>query len=240
MKKIMILSGAGLSAESGIKTFRDHDGLWENYNVMEVCSTQGWIADHKKVTKFYNERRRDLEFKEPNRAHKVLCQLEKEYRGRVIHLTQNIDNLMEKAGSKDIIHLHGTLTDLRCEACTEVFDIGYAPQDGSEKCPSCGNKRLRHNVVMFGEAAPEYSNIHQAIRESTLFIAIGTSGNVIDIVSIAKEFKHSILIDPKRQLIESAFNQDNYIDDYFEHFIQKKAGESMDEMMKIVEEHMKD
>ena len=93
---------------------------------------------------------------------------------------------------------------------------------------------------MFGEPAPEYSNIYQAIRQSTLFIAIGTSGNVIDIVSIAKEFKHSILIDPKRQLIESAFNQDNYIDDYFEHFIQKKAGEAMDEMMKIVVEHMRD
>jgi len=240
MKKITILSGAGLSAESGVKTFRDHDGLWENYNVMEVCSTQGWIKDRKVVTEFYNQRRAELATKEPNRAHTVLAQLEKEYRGRFVHLTQNVDNLMERAGAKELVHLHGTLTDLRCEACTEVFDIGYAAQDGTQRCPNCGNKRLRHNVVMFGESAPEYSKIHEAIRQSSLFIAIGTSGNVIDIVSIAREFQHSILIDPNRQTIESAFKNDEYIDEHFEHFIQKKAGEAMDDMLKIIEEHMQD
>lgn len=234
----MILSGAGLSAESGISTFRDHDGLWENYDVMEVSSTQGWIKDHKKVTRFYNDRRRELEFKEPNEAHKVLAKLEHDYRGRVVHLTQNIDNLMEKAGAKDIIHLHGTLTDLRCELCTETFSVAYAPQEGSERCPKCGNRRVRHNVVMFGEAAPNYSHINQAIRECTLFIAIGTSGAVVKIVPIAKEFKHSILIDPKRQKSESMFDPHPYMDEYFEHFIQKKAGEAMDEMMAIIRAHM--
>ena len=238
MKKIMILSGAGLSAESGIRTFRDHDGLWENHDVMKVCSTQGWIEDYKLVTHFYNDRRADLESKEPNHAHKILAQLERDYRGRVIHLTQNIDNLMEKAGAKDIIHLHGTLTDLRCEACTEVFHVGYSPQKDDISCPNCGNKRIRHNVVMFGESAPEYIHIQQAIRESTLFIAIGTSGAVIDIIPIAKEFKHSILIDPKRQKTKSTFDPKSYIDEYFEHFIQKKAGEAMDDMMQIIKEHM--
>lgn len=238
MRKIMILSGAGLSAESGIRTFRDHDGLWENHDVMKVCSTQGWIADRQYVTRFYNDRRRDLEFKEPNTAHKMLSRLENDYRGRVIHLTQNIDDLMEKAGAKEVIHLHGTLTDLRCEACTQTFTIGYAPQEGSESCPHCGNKRLRHNVVMFGEAAPEYRHIQQAIRHSTLFIAIGTSGAVIDIVPIAKEFKHSILIDPKRQETASMYDPKSYIDEYFEHFIQKKAGEAMQDMMAIIQEHM--
>ena len=236
----MILSGAGLSAESGIRTFRDHDGLWENHDVMKVCSTQGWIEDHKYVTRFYNKRRRDLESKEPNHAHKVLAQLEKDYRGRIIHLTQNIDDLMEKAGAKDVVHLHGTLTDLRCEACTEVFDVGYASQEDDAYCPHCGNKRVRHNVVMFGEAAPEYVHIHQAIRESTLFIAIGTSGAVIDIVPIAREFKHSIIIDPKRQEIASVFSDKSYIDEYFEHFIEKKAGDAMEDMMQIIKEHMGD
>lgn len=240
MKRIMILSGAGLSAESGIRTFRDHDGLWENHDVMKVCSTQGWIEDRKNVTRFYNDRRRDLEFKEPHHAHKVLAQLEQDYRGRFIHLTQNIDNLMEKAGAKDVIHLHGTLTDLRCEACTETFNVDYAPQEGNEYCPHCGNKRVRHNVVMFGEAAPEYSQLHQAIRECTLFIAIGTSGAVIDIIPISKEFKNSILIDPKRQKTASIYDPKSYIDEYFEHFIQKNAGESMDEMMAIIKEHMGD
>jgi len=239
MNKIMILSGAGLSAESGIRTFRDNDGLWENHDVMKVCSTQGWIDDRDYVTRFYNDRRADLASKEPNHAHKVLAQLEKDYRGRVIHLTQNIDNLMEKAGAKEVIHLHGTLTDLRCEACTQTFDVGYAAQTGNEVCPHCGNKRVRHNVVMFGEAAPEYSHIYEAIKACSLFISIGTSGAVIDIIPIAKEFKHSILIDPKRQKIASIYDTKSYIDEYFEHFIEKKASVAMDDMLAIIKEHMK-
>lgn len=234
----MIISGAGLSAESGISTFRDHDGLWENHDVMKVCSTQGWIEDRKYVTRFYDERRSDLGFKEPNLAHKVLAKLETDYRGRVMHLTQNIDNLMEKAGAKDVIHLHGTLTDLRCEACTRTFHIGYKAQDGSEVCPYCNNKRVRHNVVMFGESAPEYVHIQEAIKQCSLFIAIGTSGAVIDIVPIAKAFKNSILIDPKRQKTASIYDPKTYIDEYFTHFIEKKAGDAMDEMLKIVKEHM--
>lgn len=234
----MILSGAGLSAESGIHTFRDHDGLWEKHDLMKVCSVQGWIEDRKYVTRFYNERRVDLERREPNYAHKVLSQLERDYRGRFIHLTQNIDNLLEKAGAKDVVHLHGTLTDLRCEACTESFYIGYTPQEGKEVCPHCGNKRVRHNVVMFGETAPEYSTLQQAIKQSTLFIAIGTSGTVIDIASIAKEFKHSILIDPKRQETKSTFDPKSYIDEYFEHFIEKKASEAMDEMVQIIKKYI--
>ncbi len=238
MKKIMIISGAGLSAESGISTFRDSDGLWENHDVMEVCSTQGWIKNRKLVTNFYNDRRSELESKEPNLAHMMLAKLEQDYRGRIIHLTQNIDNLMEKAGAKELIHLHGTLTDLRCEACTKVFNVAYAPQEEDITCPNCGNNRVRHNVVMFGESAPQYSHIQQAIRECTLFIAIGTSGTVIDIVPIAKEFKHSILIDPKRQKITSMYDAKSYIDEYFEYFIQKKAGDAMDDMMLIIKQHM--
>jgi NAD-dependent deacetylase len=239
MNKIMILSGAGLSAESGINTFRDHDGLWENHDVMEVCSTEGWIKDRKLVTKFYDDRRADLESKEPNMAHKMLAQLEKEYRGRIIHLTQNIDDLMERVGAKEVVHLHGTLTDLRCEACTQTFHIGYASQESSGVCPHCANKRVRHNVVMFGETAPNYSHIQEALRHSTLLIVIGTSGTVIDIVPIAKAFKHSVIIDPQRKETKSMFDPNEYVDEYFENFIQKKAGEAMEELMVIVREHLK-
>ena len=235
----MILSGAGLSAESGISTFRkEHDSLWENYDVMEVCSTQGWIKNRKLVTDFYNKRRKELASKEPNHAHKVLVQLEQEYRGRIIHLTQNVDDLLERAGAKDIIHLHGTLTDLRCEACTLTFPIGYAEQTEKDICPHCGNSRIRHNVVMFGETAPEYAQLKQAMRHASLFIAIGTSGNVIDIVEIAKAFKHSILIDPKRQLTKSKFDPKDYIDEYFEHYLPNKATEAMDETLLLIKEHM--
>lgn len=194
--------------------------------------------DRHKVTQFYNARRRDIESKKPNHAHEVLAGLEHDYRGRIIHLTQNVDNLMEKAGAKDIVHLHGTLTDLRCEACTEVFDIAYAPQTDNLSCPNCGNKRIRHNVVMFGEPAPEYSHIQQAIRECSLFIAIGTSGAVIDIITIAKQFKHAVLIDPKRQEIASVYDSKTYTDEYFEHFIQKKAGDAIEDLMRIVNNYM--
>ncbi len=236
---IMILSGAGLSAESGIKTFRDHDGLWEEYDVMQVCSTQGWEADRELVTQFYNARRQDLKDKEANRAHIALAELEKRYPGKIYNLTQNVDNLLEKAGCEDVIHLHGTLTDLRCESCGHVWDIGYEKQNVHDACPVCESDLVRHNVVMFGEAAPAYEHIYEAIEQCQLFIAIGTSGQVIDIVPIASEFDHSILINPKREEYMSYFgSQGKYIEEYFEHFIQKNAGDAVDEMMGIIEEFL--
>ena len=236
---IMIFSGAGLSAESGIKTFRDHDGLWENYDVMQVCSTQGWEADRELVTQFYNARRKDLEDKEPNPAHLALADLERKYPNKIYNLTQNVDNLLEKAGCKSVIHLHGTLTDLRCEECGHIWDVGYAEQNEHDSCPSCESSNIRHNVVMFGEAAPAYARIHEAIAACKLLIAIGTSGQVIDIVPIASAFKHSILINPNREEHMTAFgSNDEYIDEHFEHFIQKGAGSSVDEMKTIIEEFM--
>lgn len=232
---IMILSGAGLSAESGIKTFRDHDGLWENYDVMQVCSTQGWEQDRNLVTQFYNARRKDLEDKLPNKAHTALAELEKKYPNKIYNLTQNVDNLLEKAGCKEVTHLHGTLTDLRCEECGHVWDVAYASEDEYDACPHCESGLIRHNVVMFGEAAPAYSRINEAIKNCKLFIAIGTSGQVIDIVPIAAEFTHSILINPNREEHSTSFgSHDRYIDEYFEHFIQKGAGDSMDKMMEII------
>ncbi len=230
---IMILSGAGLSAESGIKTFRDHDGLWENYDVMKVCSTQGWETDRDLVTQFYNARRSDLEDKAPNKAHLVLAALERKYPNKIYNLTQNVDNLLEKAGCTEVIHLHGTLTDLRCEECGHVWDIAYASQNEYDFCPSCESDSIRHNVVMFGESAPQYTRIYEAIENSQLLIAIGTSGQVIDIVPISSQFKHSILVNPKRESYHECF-----LDEYFEHFIQKNAGEAVDEMMSIIEEFM--
>lgn len=239
MKRIMILSGAGLSKESGLDTFRDSDGLWNGYDIMEVCSTEGWIKNRQVVREFYNKRREELELSKPNDAHIVLAELEKKYRGRIIHLTQNVDDLMERAGAKDIVHLHGKLTELRCEMCTQTFDIGYRLQNEDDICPHCGNKRVRHNIVMFGESAPNYSHISQATKMANLLVVIGTSGRVIDITKIAKEFKNSILIDPKRQETKSQFDPYDYIDEYFEKYIQKNATEAMDELVKIIDEYMK-
>lgn len=235
----MILSGAGLSAESGIKTFRDHDGLWEEYDVMQVCSTKGWEEDRTLVTEFYNARRKDLEDKEPNKAHISLAALEKKYPDKIYNLTQNVDNLLEKAGCKNVIHLHGTLTDLRCEECGHIWDIIYASQSENDVCPSCQSSLIRHNVVMFGESVPAYSRISEAAQKCKLFIAIGTSGQVIDIVPIALQFKHSVLINPKREEYMTSFGvHEEYIDEFFEHFLQKNAGDAMDEMINIIEEFM--
>lgn len=194
MFKVMILSGAGLSAESGISTFRDSGGLWENYDIMEVCSAQGFKKDRQKVLDFYDARRRDIENKMPNNAHRMIARLKKYAPEAVDVLTQNVDDLLEKAGCGQIIHLHGTLRDLRCEACGHIWDIGYSSIEG-KLCPTCGSARIRHNVVMFHEPAPEYETLYSIINKtrSGLLIAIGTSGKVIDVGSIASVYKYSIL-----------------------------------------------
>lgn len=231
MKKVFILSGAGLSAESGLRTFRDNDGLWENYDVMQVCSTQGWLADRELVTGFYNIRRTQLKEVYPNQAHKTLAKLEKEFPGQIIHLTQNVDDLLERAGCEDALHLHGTLTDLRCETCIQTWDIGYAEQTPEMVCPFCGSSHIRHNVVMFGESAPNYRFIHEAVEQTEMFIAIGTSGKVIDVADIAREYEYAILINPNREERVGMFGSfEKMIDEYFSDFIQKGAVEASGEM----------
>ena len=235
----MILSGAGLSAESGIRTFRDSDGLWEEYDVMQVCSVQGWEADRKLVTEFYNARRLDLADKEPNAAHRMIAELQKEFPGQVWNLTQNVDDLLERAGCSEVIHLHGTLTDLRCEACGAVWPIGYRPQSPDERCPECRSTQVRHNVVMFGEPAPAYRLIYEAIAQSKLFVAIGTSSQVIDVVPIAREFEHSILVNPRREPHVTHFgDHEEFVDEAFGIFLQKRATEAAEELRTLVFEHL--
>lgn len=194
MNKVLILSGAGLSAESGIRTFRDSNGLWEEFDIMEVCSAQGFAKDRQKVLNFYDHRRADIAEKKPNEAHIMIADLKKKYSKNVHVLTQNVDDLLEKSGCPNVIHLHGTLRDLRCENCGNIWDIGYDSIKG-KTCPKCGNSNPRHNVVMFHEPAPAYETLYEKIGEcrNGLFIAIGTSGQVLDVGGIADLFKLSIL-----------------------------------------------
>ncbi|SFV61574.1 NAD-dependent protein deacetylase of SIR2 family [hydrothermal vent metagenome] len=227
-KKVYILSGAGLSAESGIKTFRDSDGLWENYSIEEVCSTSGWAKDRQKVTNFYNDRRADLESKEPNYAHIRLAELKNRYPNNIVMLTQNVDNMLEKAGCKDVIHLHGTLTDLRCERCNHVFPIGYKAQD-NDVCPKCNSSFVRHNVVMFGENAPAYVYLNKLYNEAEMVVVIGTSGHVIDTAYIAQIVENSVLNN-----LDSDFNHDQY----FKVKLYKPATEAVDEIFELVEEFL--
>ena len=213
MKKVLILSGAGISAESGIRTFREADGLWEEYDVMEVCSVEGFEKNPKLVADFYDARRRDLRDKYPNAAHEMVARLKRKYSHQIEVLTQNVDDLFERSGCPGVIHLHGTLTELRCEECERIFEIGYESQEGSV-CPSCESDSIRHNVVMFGEEAPMYAELQRAVNECDMLVVIGTSGYVINVAMFAQWFEHSIL---------NNLDSDDMLDPFFKTLYIEKA-----------------
>jgi len=224
-KKVLILSGAGISAESGVRTFRDSDGLWEEYDVMEVCSVEGFKRNPKLVADFYDARRHDLESKQPNLAHEMVARLKYKYPEQIDVLTQNVDDLFERAGCEEVIHLHGTLIQLRCEACKTIFEIGYKSQV-SVVCPACQSSNIRHNVVMFGEEAPMYQKLQQSIDECDAFVVIGTSGNVINVAWYAQWFEHSLLnnLDP-----------DDKLDPYFKVVYHEKATQAAEKIEVYIE-----
>jgi len=192
--RVLLLSGAGLSAESGIRTFRDAGGLWEEFDIMEVCSADGFRRDRQKVLDFYDRRRADLADKKPNAAHETMAALKRRFPAEVVVMTQNVDDLLERAGCPEVIHLHGTLRDIRCERCGKVWDIGYESIRG-RCCPACGSTRVRHHIVMFHEPAPAYETLYRLVSEMRggLFVAVGTSGQVIDVGGIARSFRWSVL-----------------------------------------------
>ncbi len=180
IQSIVILTGAGISAESGINTFRASDGLWENHSVDDVATPEGFDRNPEMVHQFYNQRRRQLfdEGIRPNPAHLALARLEREFRGEVLLITQNVDNLHERAGSKNLLHLHGELLKMRCQETHMVFD---ARDDlcFDSLCRCCqiqGN--LRPHIIWFGEIPLHMQQINRALESCDLFMAIGTSGNV--------------------------------------------------------------
>jgi NAD-dependent deacetylase len=192
-KKVLIFSGAGISAESGIRTFRDSNGLWEEYNVNVVCSVEGYVRNPQLVNEFYDARRNDLRDRVPNVAHEMVARVKRKYGNRIEVLTQNIDDLFERAGCTGVIHLHGTLTQLQCTDCGTIMDIGYEPQKDII-CTGCKrSKYIRHNVVMFGENAPMYRRLRDAINDCDLLVVIGTSGQMIGLPRYTEYFEESIL-----------------------------------------------
>lgn len=177
--KILILTGAGLSAESGLGTFRDANGIWSEYNFEEVATPEGFAADPKRSLDFYNMRR-DLQNKaEPNAAHKSLAWLEANYPGQVTIVTQNIDNLHEEAGSQRVLHMHGRIDEVLCNGCGHVYGLSHGALTVESSCPACGCQGgQRPNVVWFGEMPFHMDEISREIESSFLFISIGTSGSV--------------------------------------------------------------
>ncbi|MDR2843600.1 MAG: NAD-dependent deacylase [Candidatus Symbiothrix sp.] len=195
MKHIVILSGAGMSAESGISTFRDSDGLWEKYDVMEVASIEGWYKNPDLMLEFYNQRRKQLDSVEPNEGHKIIAGLETDFKVSVI--TQNVDNLHERAGSTKVIHLHGELTKVCNENKTQVYEIGTKAIHPGDK--SDDGSQLRPFIVWFGEAVPLIEKAAEIVSEADIIIIVGTSMQVYPAAGLIHYAKREIpvyLIDP--------------------------------------------
>ncbi len=186
-KMIVILTGAGISQESGIPTFRSADGLWQNEEIDAVATPRGYARDPDRVHRFYNARRRELlsAGMRPNPAHKALARLEREYEGRVLIITQNIDNLHERAGSLNVLHMHGELLKARCENCCAVHQ--WEADLGREtSCPRCDEHGgMRPHIVWFQEMPFHMEEIETAIMRCRTFVSIGTSGNVYPAASFA-------------------------------------------------------
>ena len=175
---IVILTGAGISKESGLDTFRDADGIWAKVRIEDVATPEGFLRNPVRVHEFYNARRRSLVDVDPNPAHHALAELEAKWPGEVLLVTQNIDDLHERAGSRNLIHMHGELRKARCAFCDAL-----APWDGDlsvqDVCEDCGRRGgLRPHVVWFGEVPLEMERIFGALVECALFISIGTSGHI--------------------------------------------------------------
>jgi NAD-dependent deacetylase len=184
---IVILTGAGISAESGLDTFRDKGGIWSEVDFREVATPEGFAADPAKVHAFYNMRRKLLGKVRPNPAHFALSRLERAYPGEVTIVTQNIDNLHELGGSKNIIHMHGELARARCTNCGQRHDW-TADLDTNTRCPACASPGfMRPDVVWFGEMPYRMERIYRLLNNCGLFISIGTSGNVYPAAQFVEE-----------------------------------------------------
>ena len=177
--KILILTGAGMSAESGLGTFRDKGGLWSQYNIEDVATPEGFAGNPQHSLDFYNFRRQVHAKAEPNSAHKALARLEADYPGEIVIVTQNIDKLHEAAGSQRVLHMHGEINKGRCMDCGHVYDLAHGNLELTSRCPACDVQgRQRPDVVWFGEVPYHLKEIDRELRASYLFISIGTSGSV--------------------------------------------------------------
>ena len=190
IRNIVILTGAGISAESGLRTFRDSDGLWEDHRVEDVATPEAFAAHPDVVQAFYDARRAALRTVEPNPAHRALAVLEQHLGDDVLLVTQNVDDLHERAGCRQVLHMHGELRSAWCLACDTRHrwdaDLGDAPP-----CPGCGGRSLRPDIVWFGELPYGMERIEAALTRADLFVSIGTSGAVYPaagFVQIAKAF----------------------------------------------------
>ena len=216
LPKIVVLTGAGISAESGIRTFRASDGLWEDHAIEDVATPEGYQRNPRLVQQFYNDRRRKLFDKtiSPNAAHLALAKLEEKLGKNLLVVTQNVDNLHERAGSKNLIHMHGELLKVRCEFSGKIYpwDKDVTPYD---RCHCCTPPRpLRPHIAWFGEMPLHMEEIYDALAQCDYFVAIGTSGNVYPAAGFVQEAHRygakTVELNLEPSNVQSAFDEAYY------------------------------
>jgi len=223
MKKLVVLSGAGISAESGIRTFRESGGLWEEHDVLDVATPMAWAKDPELVLRFYNERRKQLLECEPNEGHKGLAELEKHFDVQII--TQNVDNLHERAGSSKILHLHGELKMARSTADPFLrYEVDGWELKMGDKCEK--GSQLRPDIVWFGEAVPAIEKAAEIVSTAHVFIIIGTSMNVYPAAGLINHVPETVpiyIIDPSEVSVPGYSRIK---------VIRKKAGEGIEDLIR--------
>jgi len=224
MKNLVVLSGAGMSAESGIRTFRDMGGLWKQYDVMEVASPRAWQKNPELVHQFYNERRKQLFKCSPNKGHQLLSELEKYFNVEII--TQNVDDLHERAGSSKVLHLHGELKKARSTIDPNlVYELDHWELTLNDKCEK--GSPLRPHIVWFGEAVPAIEEASKIVSKADIFIIVGTSLNVYPAAGLIEYVPPNtaiFLIDPNQTQIKTNKRVT---------FIQEKANIGLERLMKV-------
>mgnify|MGYP003973232251 FL=1 len=225
MRKLVVFTGAGISAESGIKTFRDSDGLWEEYNIMDVATPEAWTKSPELVLEFYNKRKAQVKGAMPNLAHNLVAELEDNFEVRVI--TQNIDDLHERAGSTDVLHLHGIVTQARSSVDENlIYDVGFNAINLGDKCEL--GFQLRPHIVWFGEDVPNMNKAYELVSDADILIIIGTSLNVhpaAGLINDAPTKSKKYLIDPNEIRVPDT---DNLI------MIKEKATTGMQQLVKLL------
>ena len=208
--KIVILTGAGISAESGIETFRAEDGLWAQHRVEDVATPEGFMRDPELVVNFYNARRAQLPEVEPNAAHRALAELEAGHKGEVIVITQNVDDLHERGGSQTVYHMHGELNSALCAACEHRWPAPMVMAPG-DPCPACNAPAARPDIVWFGEMPYEMDTLFAHLGSADVFAAIGTSGNVYPAAGFVAEARragaHTIEFNLEPSAVGSQFQE---------------------------------
>lgn len=237
MNRILIFAGAGISAESGLSTFRDTGGIWEQFNVDEVCNIHAFKkAKHDDIARanifnFYNLVKESILKAEPNEAHYQIARWQKQYgKNRVIIMTANIDNLFEKAGCEDVIHIHGEMFNMHCHSCSHIWNIGEAQYNHHDRCPKCNSRLTKPNVVFFGEQAPLYEKMGyhfhpKRMNRDDIILYIGSSMSVIPPTRLFSDAY------PPANMYRVLINkEENSLDRMFSH---KYYGNATEELKKV-------